>query len=104
MRPLEPVSPTQRVTYGIAFFVVFVALWSWATFGGYVSKTFLANPLTMLQEGWDLLKAHFGALEPGGYAAFLAYIERNEAHETALSALPNSARIPSPAVSMTRPP
>ena len=47
MRPLEPVSPTQRVTYGIAFFIVFVALWSWATFGGYVSKTFLANPLQM---------------------------------------------------------
>lgn len=35
-----------------------VALWAWATFGGYVSKTFLANPLTMLQEGWELLIKH----------------------------------------------
>lgn len=55
MRPLDPVTSKQRVAYGLAFFVVFVALWSWATFGGYVSKVFLANPLTMLQEGVDLL-------------------------------------------------
>ena len=55
MRPLQPVTPTQRIVYGIAFFVLFVALWSWATFGGYVSRTFLANPLTMLAEGWNLL-------------------------------------------------
>jgi NitT/TauT family transport system permease protein len=43
------------VACGLAFFVAFVALWAWATFGGHVSKTFLANPLTMLQEGFDLL-------------------------------------------------
>src|SRR5438552_1838217 len=55
MRPLDPVTSKQRATYGLAFFVLFVALWAWATFGGYVSKTFLANPLTMLQEGWELL-------------------------------------------------
>lgn len=55
IRPLDPVTSKQRVVYGIAFFVLFVALWAWATFGGYVSKTFLANPLTMLQEGWELL-------------------------------------------------
>jgi len=58
MRPLDPVTPKQRVAYGLAFFVLFVALWAWATFGGYVSKTFLANPLTMLQEGWELLIKH----------------------------------------------
>jgi NitT/TauT family transport system permease protein len=58
MRPLDPVTPKQRVAYGCAFFVLFVALWAWATFGGYVSKTFLANPLTMLQEGWELLIKH----------------------------------------------
>ncbi|MGH6753253.1 MAG: ABC transporter permease [Bradyrhizobium sp.] len=58
MRPLDPVTSRQRVVYGIAFFVLFVALWAWATFGGYVSKTFLANPLTMLQEGWELLVKH----------------------------------------------
>ena len=58
MRPLEPVTPRQRLTYGFSFFVLFVALWSWATFGGYVSKTFLANPLTMIQEGYELLTKH----------------------------------------------
>jgi ABC-type nitrate/sulfonate/bicarbonate transport system permease component len=49
------VTSKQRAAYGFAFFVLFVALWAWATFGGYVSRTFLANPLTMLQEGWELL-------------------------------------------------
>ena len=58
MRPLDPVTSKQRAAYGLAFFVLFVALWAWATFGGYVSKTFLANPLTMLQEGWELLVKH----------------------------------------------
>jgi NitT/TauT family transport system permease protein len=52
------VTSKQRVAYGIAFFVLFVALWAWATFGGYVSKTFLANPLTMVQEGVELLVKH----------------------------------------------
>src|SRR6188472_3500340 len=58
MRPLDPVTSKQRAAYGLAFFVLFVALWAWATFGGHVSKTFLANPLTMLQEGWELLVKH----------------------------------------------
>jgi ABC-type nitrate/sulfonate/bicarbonate transport system permease component len=52
------VTSKQRAAYGFAFFVLFVALWAWATFGGYVSKTFLANPLTMLQEGLELLTKH----------------------------------------------
>ena len=55
MRPLDPVTSKQRMAYGLAFFVLFVALWSWATLGGHVSKTSLANPLTMVQEGYDLL-------------------------------------------------
>src|SRR5882724_3054106 len=58
MRPLDPVTSKQRAVYGFAFFVLFVALWAWATFGGYVSKTFLANPLTMVQEGFELLTKH----------------------------------------------
>src|ERR1700682_3216270 len=58
MRPLDPVSSKHGQSYGFAFFVLFVALWAWATFGGYVSKTFLANPLTILQEGWELLIKH----------------------------------------------
>jgi NitT/TauT family transport system permease protein len=52
------VTSKQRIAYGFAFFVLFVALWAWATFGGYVSRTFLANPLTMVQEGVELLVKH----------------------------------------------
>jgi NitT/TauT family transport system permease protein len=58
LRPLEPVSAATRIWLGILFFVLFVAAWSWATVGGYVSPTFLANPLTMLDEGWQLLVKH----------------------------------------------
>jgi NitT/TauT family transport system permease protein len=54
-RPLEPVGQGTRVTLGIAFFVLFVAAWATATLGGYVSKTFLADPITMVQDGWTLL-------------------------------------------------
>ena len=55
MKPLTPVAPATRVTLGIGFFVLFVALWSAATFGGLVQKTFLADPLQMLRSGWLLL-------------------------------------------------
>jgi NitT/TauT family transport system permease protein len=58
LRPLEPVTSRQRIAYGFAFFVLFVTVWAWATFGGHVSKTFLANPLTMVNEGWELLVKH----------------------------------------------
>ncbi|NDP43833.1 MAG: ABC transporter permease [Aromatoleum sp.] len=50
---------------GVAFFVVFVSAWSIATFGGFVPKTFLADPLTMLREGWDLF-AKYGFAEDVG--------------------------------------
>ena len=59
IRPLEPVSTLVRVLLGIGFFVVFVGIWSWATYGGHVSRTFLASPSTMLHEGW-LLLTRFG--------------------------------------------
>ena len=58
MKPLAPISPTARVALGILFFVLFVAAWSFVTLGGYVSKTFLADPLTMVEEGYDLLTKH----------------------------------------------
>jgi NitT/TauT family transport system permease protein len=60
-RPLEPVSSGARAVLGIAFFVLFVAAWAAATLGGYVSKTFLADPITMVQDGWILL-TRFGFL------------------------------------------
>ena len=55
MKPLTPVAPGTRVALGVAFFVVFVAVWAAATFGGFVNKLFLADPLTMVRSGWTLL-------------------------------------------------
>ena len=54
-RPLEPVAQGPKIVLGISFFVVFVAAWAFATLGGFVSRTFLADPITMLQDGWTLL-------------------------------------------------
>src|SRR5947199_97448 len=58
MKPLTPISNTVRLGLGILFFVLFFTVWGYATFGGYVSKTFLADPLTMIEEGWLLLTKH----------------------------------------------
>jgi len=55
VKPLTPVAPGTRIVLGVSFFVLFVAVWAAATFGGFVSKTFLADPLTMLRSGWTLL-------------------------------------------------
>jgi NitT/TauT family transport system permease protein len=58
LTPLKPVGPGARVALGVAFFVLFFAAWAIATVGGYVSPTFLADPASMLQEGWNLLAKH----------------------------------------------
>ena len=58
MTPLKPVGPGARAALGLAFFVLFFAAWALATFGGYVSPTFLADPATMVREGWNLLVQH----------------------------------------------
>ena len=58
MTPLKPVGPGARVALGLAFFVLFFAAWAAATFGGYVSPTFLADPLTMVREGVNLMVQH----------------------------------------------
>jgi len=58
LTPLKPVGPGTRVVLGVAFFVLFFAAWAVATFGGYVSPTFLANPAAMVREGWNLLTQH----------------------------------------------
>ncbi len=62
MRPLQPVSSATRIFLGVAFFVVFFAAWAVATLGGYVPKIFLADPITMVKDGW-LLLTRFGFLE-----------------------------------------
>jgi NitT/TauT family transport system permease protein len=58
MRPLQPITNTARILLGIAFFVLFFAAWAFATLGGYVSATFLASPVAMVQDGWYLLTRH----------------------------------------------
>jgi NitT/TauT family transport system permease protein len=58
LRPLKPVSRGAQVALGVAFFVVFVAAWSIATLGGFVPPTFLADPVTMLREGYELFAKH----------------------------------------------
>ena len=65
MRPLEPVSPAARVTLGIGFFVLFVAVWAFFTLGGFVSPTFLASPITMVKEGIALFTEHGFAKDIG---------------------------------------
>ena len=60
-RPLQPIARPLRAGLGVAFFVLFVAFWAWLTLGGHVSRTFLADPLRMLGDGWRLLtKQEFG--------------------------------------------
>ena len=65
LRPLEPVSTRTKWVLGVAFFVLFVAAWAVFTLGGFVSPTFLASPVTMVQEGW-LLFTEFGFLHDIG--------------------------------------
>ncbi|WP_162561391.1 ABC transporter permease [Methylobacterium terrae] len=55
VRPLQPVGGPAKVVLGLGFFVLFVAAWAAATLGGLVPKTFLADPVTMVQDGWLLL-------------------------------------------------
>ncbi len=55
MRPLEPIGPQARILLGILFFILFFTGWGVATLGGFVSPTFLADPLTMLWDGIYLL-------------------------------------------------
>jgi len=65
VRPLAAVAPGPRLGLGVLFFVVFFAGWAFATLGGFVSKTFLADPLTMLRSGWTLLVEQRFAVDIG---------------------------------------
>lgn len=65
MRPLQPISPAAKATLGVSFFVLFFLGWAVATFGGFVPKIFLADPLTMLRDGWTLLTKHGFAYDIG---------------------------------------
>ncbi len=65
IRPLEPVGQGARVALGLLFFALFIAAWTVATLGGFVSRTFLADPISMVQDGW-LLLTKFGFLHDIG--------------------------------------
>jgi NitT/TauT family transport system permease protein len=58
VKPLKPVTRRASIALGVAFFALFFLVWSVATLGGFVSKTFLADPFTMLASGWRLLTVH----------------------------------------------
>ena len=58
MRPLEPVSSGAKTVLGIAFFVLFFAVWAVATLGGFVPKIFLADPISMVRDGMTLITQH----------------------------------------------
>jgi NitT/TauT family transport system permease protein len=55
LKPLHEISPGRRNALGLLFFLLFFAAWAVATLGGFVPKTFLADPITMLRSGWVLL-------------------------------------------------
>ena len=55
MQPMQPIGNGARILLGILFFVLFFAFWGVATLGGIVSPTFLADPITMVQDGYDLI-------------------------------------------------
>ena len=69
MKPLREVEPGAKLALGISFFVLFFAVWAAATLGGYVSKTFLADPITMFRSGWTLL-AEQGFAKDIGYTVW----------------------------------
>jgi NitT/TauT family transport system permease protein len=72
MTPLEPVTPARKIALGLAFFVLFVAVWSAVTFGGLVPRTFLADPLTMLDEGYKLF-TQFGFAKDVGITVWRVF-------------------------------
>jgi NitT/TauT family transport system permease protein len=69
LKPLREVAPGVRTVLGVAFFVLFFAVWAAATLGGFVSKTFLADPITMFRSGWTLL-AEQGFAKDIGYTVW----------------------------------
>ena len=52
--PLKPVPRGARIFLGAAFFVVFLAAWALATFGGLIDELFLKDPVYTLKIGIEL--------------------------------------------------
>jgi NitT/TauT family transport system permease protein len=58
MKLLVPVRRENRIVLGVAFFIVFVALWSFLSMSGAVPKHFLATPWQTVASGWNLFATH----------------------------------------------
>jgi NitT/TauT family transport system permease protein len=56
--PLKPIAPGRRVALGILGFVLFFALWSLATYGGWVRPLFLASPGRTVATGIELFREY----------------------------------------------
>jgi NitT/TauT family transport system permease protein len=54
LEPLKPVAQRTKLALGIAFFVLFFALWALVTFGGAIDSMFLKDPLYTLVTGYKL--------------------------------------------------
>ena len=65
MTPLRPIPARHRAALGIGFFALFFIAWAAVTFGGLVPKTFLADPVTMFSEGWNLFAKYGFAWDVG---------------------------------------
>ena len=65
MKPLVQIGAARRNLLGLAFFILFFAVWAAVTLGGLVSPTFLANPITMVKSGYVLLVKQGFAIDIG---------------------------------------
>ncbi|MSQ63157.1 MAG: ABC transporter permease [Betaproteobacteria bacterium] len=63
--PLKPVPRDARIFLGAAFFVVFLAAWALATFGGLIDELFLKDPVYTLKIGIELF-TEYGFLKDVG--------------------------------------
>ena len=68
-------------------FVLFFGAWAYATLGGFVSKTCLADPLTMLDDGWDPYWRD-AVIIPPGRTTRVAFIADNPGKWPIESAIP----------------
>lgn len=65
MKLLVPVAPNTRIVLGVAFFAVFLSVWSLIAWLGLVPPHFLASPLQTLRSGWDLFASQGFAYDVG---------------------------------------
>ena len=65
MKLMAPVSRERRTLLGVAFFVVFLAVWQLLTASGLVPKHFLASPWQTLVSAWDLFATQGFAVDVG---------------------------------------